>query len=124
MLTVLAVAAARSLGMNPSTASGLEFVSPSWGIRDRAALLSRLEQLPGRHLAIVRVSAHHNVHQEWVYNDADIDAARVVWARETDTASDRRLLSYFSDRRVWLVEPDVRPLRISNYFAVTPSAAP
>jgi hypothetical protein len=124
LLTVLAVAAARSLGLNPSTASGLEFVSPTWGLRDRAAVLSRFEQLPGRHLVIVRYSADHNVHREWVYNDADIDAARVVWARETDSASDRRLLSYFSDRRVWLVEPDVRPLRISNYVAVTPSAEP
>jgi len=124
MLTVVAVAAARLFGLNPATASGLEFVSPSWGLRDRAALLSRLEQLPGRHLAVVRYSADHNIHREWVYNDADIDAAKVVWAREIDTASDRRLLSYFSDRRVWLVEPDSSPVRISNYSAVASSAAP
>ena len=124
VLTVLAVAALRSFGFNPATASGLEFVSPSWGLRDRAAVLSRLEQVPGRHLAIVRYSANHNVHREWVYNDADIDAAKVVWARETDTANDRRLLSYFSDRRVWLVEPDVRPPRVSNYLANMSSAAP
>jgi hypothetical protein len=124
LLTVVAVAAARPFGINPVTASGLEFVSPRWGLQDRAALLSRFEQLPGRHLAIVRYSPNHDFHREWVYNDADIDAAKVVWARETETASDRRLLSYFSDRRVWLVEPDVRPPRISSYVAVKSSAAP
>jgi hypothetical protein len=124
VLTVVAVAAARPFGINPVTASGLEFVSPGWGLQDRAAVLSRLEELPGRHLAIVRYSPNHDFHREWVYNAADIDAAKVVWARETGTASDRRLLSYFSDRRVWLVEPDIRPPRISNYVAPTSSAAP
>ena len=45
-------------------------------------------------------------YREWVYNEADIDRAKVVWAREMDIAQNRKLLEYFNDRSVWLVEVD------------------
>jgi hypothetical protein len=124
LLTVLIVAAGRAVGFNPVTVTGLEFVTPYWGLRDRATMLARLERLPGKHLVVVRYAPDHSVHAEWVYNEADIDAAKVVWAREMDSASDRRLISYFSDRRVWLLEPDVTPPRISDYSAVGLTTAP
>lgn len=51
----------------------------------------------------------HDSGVEWVYNGADIDGQQVVWARELDAASNSRLMKYFSDRQVWLVEPDEKP---------------
>jgi hypothetical protein len=39
-----------------------------------------------------------------VYNEAEIDGAKVVWAREMDGTQNRKLLEYFKDRHVWLVE--------------------
>jgi len=52
---------------------------------------------------------------EWVYNGADIDGARVVWAREMDPGrQSRNLLRYFADRRAWLVEPDGATPRIAR----------
>jgi len=73
---------------------------------ERARMQTELEAEPGRHLAIVRYTPSHSIHQEWVYNRADIDAAKVVWARDLGDERNQRLLDYFADRRVWIVEPD------------------
>jgi hypothetical protein len=48
----------------------------------RASIVSKLNQTPGDHLVIVRYSPEHTPHREWVYNSADIDHSRIVWARE------------------------------------------
>ncbi len=52
---------------------------------------------------------------EWVYNRADIDAAKVVWARDMSPAENRELLDYFRDRRAWLVEADAAPPKVTPY---------
>ena len=55
----------------------------------------------------VKYATTHNMLQEWIYNRADIDAAKVVWARFMSPAKNRQLIDYFSDHKVWLLEPDV-----------------
>ena len=50
---------------------------------ERASTLEEVERRPGRHLIIVRYGPHHPVDfHEWVYNEADIDRAKVIWARD------------------------------------------
>jgi hypothetical protein len=39
----------------------------------------------------------------------------VVWAREMDAAHNRKLLEYFKDRQVWLVEEDHVPPKLVPY---------
>ncbi|HEY2989129.1 MAG TPA: hypothetical protein VGL11_15460 [Candidatus Binatia bacterium] len=73
----------------------------------RARLNSELKRLGGKHLVVVRYTPQHNLHEEWVYNDADIDNAPVVWAREMDSVQNQNLLDYFRDRKAWLLETDV-----------------
>jgi hypothetical protein len=72
----------------------------------RAQMISELKQLGAKNLIVVRYGSQHNVHMEWVYNEADIDSAAVVWAREMDREQNRKLLDYFHDRKVWLLEAD------------------
>jgi hypothetical protein len=82
---------------------------------ERAQIETRLEQQPGLQLAIVRYASDHYPLDEWVYNRADIDASKVVWAREMNTANNLELTHYYKDRTVWLVEPDAIPARVSQY---------
>jgi len=85
------------------------------GNLDRARFLRTLETLPGQQLVLVRYAKDHIPEHDWVYNAADIDASRVVWAWDMDEQSNRELLQYFKNRRVWLVEPDTFPPRLAPY---------
>ncbi len=87
---------------------------------DRARVLTQLESYPGPQLAIVRYAPYHSSLDEWVYNAADIDNSKVVWARESDTGGAPDLLKYFHGRKVWLVEPDLSPPRVSPYLGQDP----
>jgi hypothetical protein len=91
------------------------------GDPSRAAIAERLEQVPGKHLVMVRYEEDHNLHDEWVYNGAEIDTAKVLWARELDPAQNARLFAYFKDRQVWLVEPDTDNTELIPY---SPAAVP
>jgi hypothetical protein len=88
---------------------------------ERAQIQSRLEQLQGPQLAIVRYGSKHESLDEWVYNGADIDGSKVVWAREMDPVDNEKLLHYYAGRRAWLVEPDAIPARVSPYPTPNPA---
>ena len=88
---------------------------PPSGIVYRAKFEAQLSGLPGGHLAIVRYAPTHSVHSEWVYNRADVDGAKIVWARDLPGKDLKPLLDYFQGRQVWLVEPDLTPPRLSPY---------
>jgi hypothetical protein len=72
----------------------------------RTALEHKLDAMPGQHLVIVRYSSQHSPLYDWVYNGADIDDSKIVWAREIPGVSDKPLIDYFHGRQVWLVQPD------------------
>jgi hypothetical protein len=86
----------------------------------RARVLEHLEKAPGQQLAIVRYNPAHNplIQPEWVYNSADVDRAKVIWARDMGHSENRSLILYYRDRHVWLVEPDREPVAIEPYGAI------
>ena len=81
----------------------------------RAAIEAELLRKSGRHVIFVRYAPMHSVDQEWVYNRARIDEASIVWASDLGDLENRNLLSYFSGRTAWIVEPDVEPVRLRPY---------
>jgi hypothetical protein len=72
----------------------------------RARLLTQLNEQAGPHLVIVKYGANHSFNHEWVYNEADIDRAKVVWARDMDVSENCKLIEYFKDRVVWSLTID------------------
>jgi hypothetical protein len=92
-------------------------IEPDWprGNLERAAIVRDLCQLPGDQLVLVRYSAHHDVDREWVWNDASIDAAKVIWARDMGESQNQELLRYFQQRRVWRINGDDSSPRLEPY---------
>jgi hypothetical protein len=86
-----------------------------WDESSRAPIERYLAAMPGEHLVLVRYAPEHIVHNEYVYNEADIDHAKIVWAREIPSRDLSALLVYFRNRRVWVLEPDEDPARIYPY---------
>jgi hypothetical protein len=94
-------------------------IEPAWprGNLDRAQTAGELARIPGKQLVLVSYGLHHNVDWEWVWNEADIDGSKVVWARDMGNAGNQELLNYFKDRRIWLINGDASPPRLKTYEA-------
>ncbi len=121
----LARAAILLLFLDTATHVARRECDPLWwtckGDVSRQVIQDRLSQTPGKHLIVVRYHPdNHNIHDEWVYNGAEIDTAKILWARELDPAQNARLLAYFKDRQIWLVEPDTDNTELIPYSAPNP----
>lgn len=80
--------------------------SETWPVH-RADLIQRLSLLNRPQLVIVRYPAPNwRVKEEWVYNTADIDRQRVIFAHDLGPDQDQALLNYYPDRAVSLLTFD------------------
>jgi hypothetical protein len=110
--------AAPALGL-PVTETDLWWLrlAPSERGLERAQVAARLERMPGEHLVMVRYGPEYDPGRqvEWVYNHADIDRAKVIWARDMGEAGNAALLAHHRHRRVWLIAADRQSVRLTPY---------
>lgn len=88
------------------------------GSPNKARILAELEKSGGRHLVLVEPKQDPDNLFQWIYNAADIDASPVVWARELGPAGNRALLEYFRGRKIWRLDPNVSPPRLTPLASV------
>lgn len=84
---------------------------PSW----RSVVESKLLHEPGQHLVIVDYTGNEDAHSEWVFNKADIDDSKIVWARNMGPQDNAELVQYFTNRKVWLLESGEQPPQLWPY---------
>jgi len=124
LVRIIPLLAAAMIVLRLAAISAHVAVEPQWprGNLARASVLQALEKSGQRHLIFVRYLPEHDVNQEWVYNRADIDESTVVWARDMGAAENQKLIQYFSNRKVWSLQPDRLPVQLVPYTAqdVTP----
>jgi len=86
------------------------------GNLEKYRVIRQLEQLPQNHLVFVRTKTDIFNFFQWVYNLADIDAARIVWARDLGDARNAQLIEHYKNSRsVWTLDPNVTPARLEPY---------
>jgi len=90
------------------------------GNLDRAKIVRLFENAPGQQLILVSYAQNHIPEDEWVYNGADIDAGKIIWARDMGRTQNQELLDYFPKRQVWLLEPDKSTPILSKYASTVP----
>jgi hypothetical protein len=78
----------------------------------KAQITATLDGAPGRHLVLVKPKTNPDNFFQWIYNDADIDAAKIVWARDMGESGNESLLEHFHDRVLWELDPNVNPPRL------------
>jgi hypothetical protein len=67
----------------------------------RQRMIEQLERAGGQHLILVQYTPRPQLLFEWVYNSADIDSQKVIWARSLGETKDRELLEHYKDRTQW-----------------------
>jgi len=82
---------------------------------DRARLQAELERTSGQHLVIVHNRLSATGAQDWVYNEPDLDHAKIVWARDMGPEKNQELLLYFHNRQIWFVDQDDGIMRLTAY---------
>ncbi len=103
---------------------GMQRVSKLWASEfahdvARESFTPRLRKEPGPQLVLVRYRPYDGSRKtEWIFNRANLDAAKIIWARESsDPEVNRRLLKRFAGRTVWLAEPDADPASVTPFRA-------
>jgi hypothetical protein len=136
MITICVAMAALELGasplhLGPPSTPGSGWVCECLGANRpgavRARIQAELERLPGKHVVMVRYAPEHDASEEWVYNSPDLDASKVIWAREAESGDNlfqnEELIHYYKDRHFWLVEPDSKQVTLQAYPETTQSVS-
>ncbi|MGA2920857.1 MAG: hypothetical protein ABSE28_07105 [Candidatus Sulfotelmatobacter sp.] len=76
------------------------------GDMGRAAIVKELDAMPGKDVVLVKYAADFDPDREWVFNGADIDGQKIVWARDMGPEKNQELLDYYRGRKFWIVEAD------------------
>jgi hypothetical protein len=70
----------------------------------RARVQSELEAHSGKQLIFIHYPYKDVPSQDWIYNDADIDHAHIVWARDMGYLRNKELMNYYPDRQAWYID--------------------
>ena len=114
----ITVAAATFLAVTQKRADTLSS-PPSWCCMEtrpwsRFQVIAKLEKEPRPQLLIVRYALHQPL-PAWVYNPANIDASKIVFARDYGPCGNQELLHYYANRQKWLLEVDGFDYRLTPY---------
>jgi hypothetical protein len=66
-----------------------------------AVVDEQLKRQPGQQLVLVTYGPRHQIYEELVYNHADIDGSKIVWARSLGAEKDVELIRHYPNRQVW-----------------------
>jgi hypothetical protein len=85
------------------------------GDLQRASIVQHLTSLPGQHVVFVSYSPDFDLDREWVFNLSDIDAQKIIWARDMGHEMNQELVNYYPNRHFWSVYASTSPPALEAY---------
>jgi hypothetical protein len=82
---------------------------------ERTRLESQLERTPGQHLVLVHVRRSDRGSIFWIYNEPDLNHAKIIWAHDMGDTENQELIRLYPNRRVWMVDKDNAINRLVPY---------
>lgn len=79
----------------------------------KAEIEQSAEKLPNKYLAIVSFDAGYSFHDEIVYNKANIENSKLIWAYDLGAEKNEALLSYYKDRKILVIKVSDSQLEIN-----------
>ncbi|CDZ78492.1 hypothetical protein BN59_02802 [Legionella massiliensis] len=78
-------------------------------LEKRNRVLSLLNSQPGQLLVFVHQGKLNDPNDIWVYNQANIDASKIVWANDMTPEKNQGLIDYYGNKRtVWHLNDDAK----------------
>lgn len=105
---------ASSLGIPLTPPRFKTWASQSYSLPERARIVRQLNATPAEHLVFASDGSDPN-RFDWVYNGADIESEKIIWARDLGPRENQKLIDHFRGRQVWLVETEKTPPTLSPY---------
>jgi len=76
----------------------------------------------GRHLVFVGYAPLHEFYVDYVYNPANLQDSRIIWARYFGPDKDLPVAKYFTGRQVWVLDAD--KMKLTPYLEHRPNTGP
>ncbi len=95
------------LGFLEHARESVHVIGPMPEYVQRMAVIEQVLKEPGMHLVLVRYESRPDYNEDWVYNPPNVDEQLIVWAIELEETANQKLRTYYSDRTVWLFQPQL-----------------
>jgi hypothetical protein len=85
-------------------------------VKEREEVLNILNNEPGPQLVFVHYGAYEHLNGIWTYNEANIDASKIIWVDSMSPEENQKVLDYYKSqhRKIWWLDEDeettLRPL--------------
>jgi hypothetical protein len=101
LLAVALLAATSAKTIDPFALNAATANSPLPLRIERERMQSQLSRLPGQHLVIVFYAPTDVPSEEWIANQPDPAAAKIIWARDMGAVQNEELLRAYPGRHLW-----------------------
>jgi hypothetical protein len=98
-------------------------IKGDWSIT-RTTVQAWLGKQAGPQLVFVQYGSDHSFAAEWVYNEPDLEQAKIVWAHDMGAEHNRLLLQQMPERTPWLLQADLPNPVLSAYKEAGQSLSP